>query len=334
MRVLVSGGAGYIGSVTTEVLLDRGDEVVVYDDLSTGHRAAVDPRAVFVEGSLHDTEHLATTLKAHRVEVVMHLAAYALVGESVRDPGKYFRNNVGGGVSLLEAMREAGTDRLVFSSTCAIFGQPSKLPIEEDDPKAPANPYGATKLAFEDALGWYERACGLRSICLRYFNAAGATARFGEDHEPETHLIPNLIRVALGQADRCVVHGGDYPTRDGTCVRDYVHILDLADAHARAIDAVGSGSARYNLGNGGQGYTVMEVVEAVRRVTGHPVPVEIGPRRPGDPAMLVAGSTRARSVLGWAPRYENLDAIVGSAWAWHRAHPRGYAGSIAGSPGV
>lgn len=326
MRILVTGGAGYIGSVTTEVLCDRGDTVVVFDDLSCGHREAVDPRATFVEGNLLDTGRVRATLEAHQIDAVMHLAAYALVGESVTDPGKYYRNNVMGGVSLLEAMKEAGTRRFVFSSTCAIFGQPARMPIDEDTPKAPLNPYGATKLAFEGALDAYERACGIRAICLRYFNAAGATARFGEDHTPETHLIPNLLRVALGQLPRATLHGDDYPTRDGTCVRDYVHILDLADAHARALDAVAEGSGRYNLGCGGEGYTVREVVEAVRRITGHPIPVEVGPRRPGDPATLVATSARARAGLGWVPRHQSIDAIVQSAWDWHRAHPRGYGG--------
>ena len=326
MRILVTGGAGYIGSVTTEVLCDRGDTVIVYDDLSCGHRAAVDPRATFVEGNLHDTDRVQAALSGHGVEAVMHLAAYALVGESVTDPGKYYRNNVMGGVSLLEATQRAGVRRFVFSSTCAIFGQPARMPIEEDDPKAPLNPYGATKLAFEGALDAYERAYGIHSICLRYFNAAGATRHYGEDHAPETHLIPNLLKVALGQLPHAVLHGSEYPTRDGTCVRDYVHIRDLADAHARALDAVGSGSGRYNLGCGGDGYTVMEVVDAVRRITGHPIPVEVGPRRPGDPATLVATSARAHAALGWTPRYQSIDAIVQSAWEWHREHPRGYAG--------
>jgi UDP-glucose 4-epimerase len=324
MRVLVTGGAGYIGSVTTEVLCDRGDTVVVYDDLSTGHRAAIDPRAAFVEGNLLDTERLRGALEAWNIDAVMHMAAKALVGESVTDPAKYYQNNVMGGVSLLEAMRRSGVARIVFSSTCAIFGQPTKMPIEEDDPKRPLNPYGWTKLAFEGALDAYEAACGIRSICLRYFNAAGATERFGEAHVPETHLIPNLIRVALGQLPSAQIHGDDYPTRDGTCVRDYVHIRDLADAHARALDRVGEGSGRYNLGCGGDGYTVQEVVDAVRRVTGHPVPIVMGPRRPGDPATLVATSVKAQAALGWVPKQESIDAIVQSAWDWHTKHRDGY----------
>lgn len=330
MKVLVTGGAGYIGSVTTEVLCDRGDTVVVYDDLSTGHRAAVDPRAAFVEGNLADTDRLRGVMETWAVDAVMHLAAHALVGESVVDPGKYYRNNVMGGVSLLEAMRHAEVSRIVFSSTCAIFGQPARMPIEEDDPKAPLNPYGATKLAFEGALDAFETAYGIRSICLRYFNAAGATARFGEEHTPETHLIPNLLAVAQGRAPEAQVHGTDYPTRDGSCVRDYVHILDLADAHARALDAVAAGSARYNLGCGGDGYSVFEVIAAVRRVTGHAVPVREGPRRPGDPAVLVANSARAQAQLGWAPRHQDIDAIVRSAWEWRLAHPHGYPAEAAG----
>ena len=329
MRVMVTGGAGYIGSVVTETLLDRGDEVVVYDDLSTGHAEAVDPRAPFVQGRLHDRELLSATLRAHGVEAVVHMAAKALVGESMADPALYYDNNVVGGLSLLAAMRAAGVGSIVFSSTAATFGEPAKQPVEEDDPQLPTNPYGQTKLAFEQILRWYGVGYGLRATALRYFNAAGATAAHGEDHDPETHLIPRLLRVAAGLDPEAVLFGDDWPTRDGTCVRDYVHIVDLADAHLRALDAMAAGRAgfrAYNLGCGRDGYTVREVVQAVRRVTGAPVPVRIGPRRAGDPAVLVASSARIRAELGWAPRADALDAIVRDAWAWMKAHPRGYAG--------
>jgi len=330
MRILVTGGAGYIGSVVTEVLLARGDTVVVYDDLSSGHRAAVPPGATFVQGRLHDTDLLAATLTAHGIEGVVHMAAKALVGESVADPGLYYDNNVVGGLSLLRAMRGAAVRRLVFSSTAATFGEPVRQPVEEEDPQSPTNPYGETKLTFERAVRWHAPAQGLSAVFLRYFNAAGASAERGEDHTPETHLIPNLLRVAAAGTGAATVHGGDYPTRDGTCVRDYIHILDLADAHVRALDALATdpaGTVRaYNLGCGGEGYTVLEVVQAVRRVTGRPLAVDVGPRRPGDPATLVASSARIRRELGWTPRFENLDAIVGSAWAWMERNPRGYEG--------
>lgn len=324
MRVLVTGGAGYIGSVVTELLLDRGDAVVVYDDLSTGHPAAVDPRAVFVQGRLADTDHLSTTLRAWEIDAVVHMAAKALVGESVADPQLYYTNNVLGGLSLLRAMQGSGARRIVFSSTAAVFGEPVKQPVEEDDPKAPTNPYGQTKLVFEDALRWYAGPWGLGATCLRYFNAAGATDAHGEHHEPETHLIPRLLQVADGRLAEAQVYGTDWPTRDGTCVRDYVHIVDLAQAHLLALDIPDPGWRAFNLGCGGEGYTVREVIEAVRRCTGRDIPVVEAPRRPGDPAVLVASSARIRRELGWSPRFENLDAIVGSAWAWMRRHPGGY----------
>ena len=331
MRVLVTGGAGYIGSVVTEVLLDRGDDVVVYDNLSTGHRPAVDPRATFVGGDLHERALLAGTLRAHGIDAVVHMAAKALVGESVADPSLYYRNNVVGGLSLLDAMRDADVDRIVFSSTAATFGEPVKQPVEEDDPQTPTNPYGQTKLAFEQAMRWYGPAFGLRSVALRYFNAAGASAAHGEDHEPETHLIPRLLRVAAGAArgagESAVSPGDDYPTRDGTCVRDYIHLLDLADAHVHALDAlvgVSPGFRSFNLGCGGEGYTVHEVVACVRKVTGVDLAVTVGPRRPGDPAVLVASSARITRELGWRPRFQDLDSIVSSAWSWMGRHPRGY----------
>jgi UDP-glucose 4-epimerase len=329
MRVMVTGGAGYIGSVVAEVLLDRGHEVVVFDDLSTGHRRAVDPRAAFVRGRLHERPRLAAALREQGVEAVVHMAAKALVGESMADPALYYDNNIVGGLSLLGAMRDAGVRRIVFSSSAATFGEPRKQPVEEDDPQSPTNPYGQTKLAFEQILRWYAGGYGLASVSLRYFNAAGATPHRGEDHEPETHLIPRLLLVAAGADPVITIHGGDYPTRDGTCVRDYVHVVDLADAHLRALDAMaaeadGHGWRAYNLGCGGEGYTVLEVVEAARRVTGRELPVVTGPRRPGDPAVLVASSRRIREELGWAPRNDALDAIVRDAWAWMQAFPEGY----------
>lgn len=324
MRVLVTGGAGYIGSVVTESLVNRGHSVIVYDNLSTGHRQAVDERAALVEGDILDTRRLAGTLATWNIEAVVHMAALALVGVSVTDPSTYYRVNLQGGLSLLDAMRDTSVTRLVFSSTCAIFGEPARVPMEEDDPKRPANPYGQTKLALEDAIGWYERAYGLRAVCLRYFNASGASERFGEDHEPETHLIPKLLRVAAGREPEATLFGDDYPTRDGTCVRDYIHILDLAHAHLLAIESTEAGSARYNLGCGGDGYSNREVLDSVRRVTGREVPARIGPRRPGDPAALVASSARIHGALGWAPKHQDLDAIVSSAWSWHQRFPEGY----------
>ena len=325
MRVLVTGGAGYIGSVVTEELIAGGHEAVVYDDLSKGHRGAVAPVAAFVRGDLADGETLRRALSEHAAEAVIHMAASSLVGESVTDPAKYYRNNVAAGLSLLEAMRACGVTRLVFSSTAAVYGEPEKQPIEETDAVAPTNPYGETKLAFERALAWYERAYGLRYASLRYFNAAGATRRCGEAHDPETHLIPIILQAAAGRRPHVEVYGEDYPTRDGTCVRDYIHVVDLALAHVLALGILGERSAVYNLGCGGDGYTVRQVIEAAREVTGREITARVGPRRPGDPAVLVASSDRIRRELGWEPRHQQLHAIIGSAWDWMQAHPNGYA---------
>jgi UDP-glucose 4-epimerase len=324
MRVLVTGGAGYIGSIVAEQLVARGDHVVVYDNLVTGHPRAVPPGAVFVRGDIGDASAFRAALRDHGIDAVVHMAAVSLVGVSVQDPAAYYRNNVTAGLVMLDAMLAEGVKRIVFSSSASVYGEPERQPVREDDATIPTSPYGETKLAFEKILHWYDRAYGLRSVSLRYFNAAGASARAGEDHEPETHLIPRLLRVAVGTAPPIALFGDDYPTRDGTCVRDYVHVLDLADAHVVALDAVDGGSRVYNLGCGGAGYSVNEVVETARRVTGHPLPVHVGPRRPGDPALLVASSDRIRAELGWAPRHQDLDAIVGSAWAWAKAHPRGW----------
>lgn len=325
MRVLVTGGAGYIGSVVTEVLLERGYEVTVYDNLSRGHRDAVLPGAELVEADLLDGDTLRRTLKRRRIEAVVHMAASSLVGESVTDPAAYYNNNVRSGLALFDAMCEAGVLRLVFSSTAAVYGEPEKQPIEETCPPAPTNPYGETKLVLERALRWYDKAYGLRWVSMRYFNAAGATARCGERHNPETHLIPLVLLAAQGQRGAIEIFGDDYPTRDGTCVRDYIHVSDLASAHALALEALKNeawGSRIYNLGCGGEGYSVGEVIATVRAVTGKRVPKRVGARRPGDPAVLVASSARIEQELGFAPVHQDLTRIVESAWEWMRREQR------------
>jgi len=322
MRLLVTGGAGYIGSVVTEELLNDGHEIVVYDNLSTGHRAALDPRATFVHGELMDGETLRATLKNHRTEAVVHFAASALVGESVENPDKYHRNNVVAGLSLLGAMRDCGVGQIVFSSTAAVYGAPEKQPIEESDPTVPTNPYGETKLAFERELA--SREADLRYAALRYFNAAGATERCGEAHDTETHLIPLVLQVATGGRASVEIYGDDYPTRDGTCVRDYIHVRDLARAHILALGILEKRSAIYNLGCGGEGYTVREVVDAAREVTGRAIATRISPRRAGDPPTLIASSGKIERELGWHPQSRDLRAIIQSAWDWLRAHPAGY----------
>ncbi len=324
MRILVTGGAGYIGSVVVEHLVEAGDEVIVLDDLSQGHRAAVHPRANFVQGNVGDRALLDDLFRSHAVEGVMHFAASTLVGESMRQPFPYLRDNVANGLTLLQAMVDHGVRRFILSSTANLFGEPQHIPIREDEAIVPGSPYGESKYALERALAWLDRIHGLRYAALRYFNAAGATAERGEDHDPETHLIPRLLQVALGQREHLAINGDDYPTRDGTCVRDYIHVSDLASAHILALRALDSGSRVYNLGNG-QGFSNQEVVAMARRVTGHPIPTVIGPRRPGDPATLVASSERIRRELGWQPRFADLRDIVSSAWEWHRRHPQGYA---------
>lgn len=324
MRVLVTGGAGYIGSVVVEQLLSDGHDVIVYDNLSKGHRASVAPEAEFVSGDLLNQDLLIDTLKNGRVEAVVHMAADSLVSESVQQPAKYYRNNVAGGLSLLDAMRAAKVERLVFSSTAAVYGEPARQPISEDDLTNPTNPYGATKLAMENALGWYEGAYGLRYASLRYFNAAGATERCGEWHDPESHLIPNVLQVAAGLRAEMQVHGDDYTTRDGTCVRDYIHVIDLAKAHVLALGILGERSAIYNLGCGGDGYSVREVIDIAREVTGKEIRTRTGPRRAGDPAVLVASSEKITKELGWSPVFQDLRKIVGSAWSWLQKHPQGY----------
>ncbi len=321
MRVLVTGGAGYIGGVVAQELLAEGHEVVVYDSLYKGHRDAVPEGAAFVQADLLDGLTLRNTLGHHRVDAVVHLAADSLVGESIADPAKYYRNNVQAGLSLLDAMRDLKVGRLVFSSTVSVYGEPEKQPISETDPTSPINPYGETKLAFEKALGWYGNAYGLRSTSLRYFNAAGATEHNGERHVPETHLIPLVLHVAAGRLSEITVFGDDYPTKDGTCVRDYIHVVDLARAHVLVLGALSrpdGGGRVYNLGCGGTGYSVREVIDVARRVTGKEIPVRVGPRRPGDPAMLIASSDRIVRELGWRPTMPDLGDIIDSAWRWMR----------------
>jgi UDP-glucose 4-epimerase len=320
-KVFVTGGAGYIGSICVEQLLDRGVEVAVFDNLSEGHKRAVDPRAEFFQGDLRDRTVLRHAMGEFQPEAVMHFAANALVGESMQNPSKYFRNNVANGVNLLDVTIESGVRKFVFSSTCATFGIPDKVPLDESLPQKPINPYGESKLMFEQILKWYGEIHGLVFVALRYFNAAGATEKFGEDHRIETHLIPNILKVALGQKESVDIYGTDYPTPDGTCIRDYIHILDLAQAHMLALEA--KTSAFYNLGTGG-GTSVKEVIETCRQITGAKIPAIEKPRRAGDPPRLVAASEKVKAELGWQPKFENIRPIVESAWAWHQKHPLGY----------
>ena len=321
MKILVVGGAGYIGSVCTQLLLDEGHTVAIFDNLSEGHRAAIDSRAEFTEGDLANLEQIRSALEAFQPEAVMHFAASALVAESMQNPAKYFRNNISNGLNLLDAMIATGVNQFVFSSTCAIFGPPDRLPIDEMLPKNPINPYGESKLAFEKILRWYGEIHGLRFVSLRYFNAAGASETFGEEHRIETHLIPNVLKVALGKTPHVEIYGTDYETPDGTCIRDYIHILDLSQAHILALKS--TKNEFYNLGTGG-GTSVREVIESCRKITGHKIPVVEKPRRPGDPARLVAASEKIQRELGWRPKFQNIDAIIESAWRWHQKFPNGY----------
>jgi UDP-glucose-4-epimerase GalE len=325
MRILVTGGAGYIGSHAVRLFLSRGHDVWVYDNLSEGHRRAV-PAERLIVGDLAEVQRLDHALMLHRIEAVVHFAAFAYVGESVRDPGKYYQNNLVNTLHLLECVRRHQVGRFVFSSTCATYGVPERVPITEDEPQRPINPYGAGKLAVERALADYAVAYGLGYAALRYFNAAGASpdGSIGEDHDPETHLIPLVLQAALGRVPHIEVFGTDYPTPDGTCVRDYIHVDDLAEAHLLALEALQPGKGLcYNLGTG-RGYSVREVIRTAEEVTGKPVPVKEGPRRPGDPPALVAASEKVQRELGWRPRYTELRPIVETAWNWHRNHPRGY----------
>jgi UDP-glucose 4-epimerase len=334
MRVLVTGGAGYIGSVTVEALAEAGHVPIVLDDLSTGHPGAVLEGVALHVGSIADRTLVERILREDRVDAILHCAARSLVGESMTDPAKYYRDNVAGGVALLEAAREAGVARIVFSSTAAVYGVPDEVPITEDAPLRPINPYGETKRTFEAAMHWYGQAYGLRSVSLRYFNAAGASERFGEAHHPETHLVPNILRAAES-GEELVLFGDDFPTLDGTPIRDYIHVRDLARAHIAALEATdpadprsgppGRGSVPLvcNLGNG-RGASVREVLRAAEAAVGRPIPHRIGPRRAGDPPVLVASNARAAEVLGWRPEHGDLVSIVGSAWAWRQRHPGAY----------
>jgi UDP-glucose 4-epimerase len=316
MRVLVTGGAGYIGSIVTEELVKDGHDVVVYDNLSKGHRGAVVEGAAFVEGDLLDQDKLRQTLNDNRTGAVIHMAAFSLVGESVEKPAKYYQNNVVAGLVLLDAMRDCGVSRIVFSSTAATYGEPEAQPIFESAPTNPTNPYGETKLAFERAMHWYEKAYGLRYASLRYFNAAGASENCGEDHDPETHIIPITLQAATGKRPHVEIFGDDYPTPDGTCIRDYIHVIDLARAHILALDVLSERSAIYNLGCGGDGYSVRDVIETAQRITGKEIRVRMGPRRAGDPAVLIASSDKIKSELGWQPQFQDLGVIIESAWKW------------------
>jgi len=322
-KVLVTGGAGYIGSVTSEQMLDKGLEVIIFDNLERGHKEAIDKRAKFIKGDLRDESKIMRVMKDVKPDAVMHFAAYALVPESMKKPDMYFRNNLYGGVNLVNAMSKVGVGKIVFSSTCATYGQPKKVPITEETPQNPANPYGESKLQFEKVLKWYNELEGMQTVFLRYFNACGATKKFGEDHDPETHIIPLVLQVALGKREKVYIYGDDYKTPDGTCLRDYIHIVDLAQAHILALRSKYSGA--FNLGNG-SGYSVQEVIEMAREVTGHAIPAEIAPRRPGDPAALIAAADKARKLLNWKPKYPELRDIIQSAWDWHQAHPFGYSG--------
>lgn len=321
MKIFVTGGAGYIGSVCSELLLDEGHEVTIFDNLIEGHLRAVDPRAQFVRGDLADRAQIDAALSSAQPDAVMHFAAYALVPESMRDPSKYFRNNISNGLNLLDAIVATGVQRIIFSSTCALFGPPDRVPIDETAPTRPINPYGESKLAFEKILRWYNEIYGLTFVSLRYFNAAGATENLGEDHRPETHLIPNVLNVALGRRPSVEIYGTDYDTPDGTCIRDYIHIVDLAHAHMLALGPSASGF--YNLGTGG-GSSVREVIAACRKISGRKIEVIEKPRRPGDPPRLIASSQKIKTELGWEPRFQALDAIVESAWKWHHKFPNGY----------
>ncbi|TMG04832.1 MAG: UDP-glucose 4-epimerase GalE [Chloroflexi bacterium] len=324
MHILVVGGAGYIGSVTVDQLIDAGHDVTVLDSLVAGHKGALNAGAEFVQADVRDEEALNRLFASHTFDAVINYGGYIIAPESVRQPGRYFANNIGGAICLLNAMVAYGVTRFVFSSSAAVYGEPETIPIPEDHPMRPINPYGETKATVERLLPWYEKEFGLRSVSLRYFNAAGASGRVGEDHRPETHLVPNVLQVALDERPAISLYGTDYPTRDGTCVRDYIHVSDLAAAHLLALDRTEKASGVYNLGNG-RGFTNREVISAARLVTGVEIAVSEEPRRPGDPAELVASHDKARAELGWEPQHPDIEEIIESAWRWHSEHPKGYA---------
>ena len=327
MAILVCGGAGYIGSHAVHALVEKGEEVVIVDNLQTGHRGALNPAAKFYEGDIRDASVLDRIFTENKIEAVIHFAANSLVGESMEKPLLYFNNNVYGMQVLLEAMVRHGVDKIVFSSTAATYGEPKRVPIHEDDETCPTNTYGETKLTMEKMMKWVSRANGVRYVSLRYFNAAGALpdGSIGEDHKTETHLIPLILQVPTGRRDHITVFGDDYPTPDGTCLRDYIHVVDLADAHVLALEYLRKGGASdiFNLGNG-QGFSVKEMIAAAEKATGRSIKVEIGARRAGDPAQLIASSEKARAVLGWKPQFTDVEQVIGTAWKWHESHPHGY----------
>ena len=327
MAILVCGGAGYIGSHAVHALVEKGEQVVIVDNLQTGHRGALNPAAKFYEGDIRDAAVLDKIFTENKIEAVIHFAANSLVGESMEKPLLYFNNNVYGMQVLLEAMVRHGVDKIVFSSTAATYGEPKRVPIHEDDETCPTNTYGETKLTMEKMMKWVSRANGVRYVSLRYFNAAGALpdGSIGEDHATETHLIPLILQVPTGRRDHITVFGDDYPTPDGTCLRDYIHVVDLADAHVLALEYLRKGGASdiFNLGNG-QGFSVKEMIAAAEKATGRSIKVEIGARRAGDPAQLIASSEKARSVLGWKPQFTDVEQVIGTAWRWHEHHPHGY----------
>jgi UDP-glucose 4-epimerase len=323
MKVLVTGGAGYIGSVITKILLEKGHEAIVFDDLSQGHINAVPQGAIFIEGNLANSELLDNLLKKYEIDSVIHLAADSLVEESIKSPAKYFENNVINGIALLNCMIKNDVKKLIFSSTAAVYGVPKTLPIKEEHGTVPTNPYGESKLIFESIMRWYEHSYGLRYISLRYFNVAGAYKSLGEDHRPETHLIPNVLKVALGQESHASIFGSDYNTPDGTCIRDYIHVKDVALAHILALGALNTESKIYNLGNG-NGFSVKQVIEAARRVTQKEIPCIESEKRKGDPPILIADATKIKSELGWKPQIKDLETIIKDAWEWHKANLSGY----------
>lgn len=317
-NILVLGGAGYIGSIVVEELLKRGHTVIVYDNLSTGNRQAVS--STFIEGDISNKELLSETMKKYEIDIVMHFCAFSLIGESMEKPEKYFINNVIHGLNVLEAMRENNIKKIIFSSTASVYGAPKKIPIQETDTIAPNNTYGETKVIFEKFLTWYKKIHNINHVSLRYFNAAGASEKYGEDHNPESHLIPIILDVVLGKRDSIKIFGADYPTKDGTCIRDYIHVLDLTEAHIKAIDY--DGSLIVNLGSG-EGYSVKEVIETTKQVTGKEIKTETTERRVGDPPVLIASSKLAKEKLGWQPKY-SIKEIISSAWLWKKTHPNGY----------
>ena len=327
MAILVCGGAGYIGSHAVHALVEKGEQVVIVDNLQTGHRGALNPAAKFYEGDIRDAAVLDKIFTENKIEAVIHFAANSLVGESMEKPLLYFNNNVYGMQVLLEAMVRHGVDKIVFSSTAATYGEPKRVPIHEDDETCPTNTYGETKLTMEKMMKWVSRANGVRYVSLRYFNAAGALpdGSIGEDHKTETHLIPLILQVPTGRRDHITVFGDDYPTPDGTCLRDYIHVVDLADAHVLALEYLRKGGVSdiFNLGNG-QGFSVKEMIAAAEKATGRSIKVEIGARRAGDPAQLIASSEKARAVLGWKPQFTDVEQVIGTAWKWHESHPHGY----------